>query len=304
MSLSALVIGFGSIGKRHAEIMNAMDEVAHLSVLSSQSGLPYDTLSSLEDIPRLNPDYVVIASPTNRHYPELKFLEEHLKGKKILVEKPLFESMVDFKALNNEVYVGYNLRFHPLINKIRALCRGRKLWSMHVFCGSYLPDWRPGRDYRLTSSAQKDSGGGVLLDLSHELDCVQWLAGPLKVDHAMTEKVSDLEIDSDDLLLLSGQTKNGVHVHISLNYFTRKPIRHIFMDGEGISIQGDLIANSLSATVEGKKSDFSWLALDRNETYRAMHHAVLEGDFSNICNYDQGLQTMVLIERIRSWPQG
>ncbi len=284
--------------------MNAMDEIAHLSVLSSQSGLPYDTLSSLEDIPRLNPDYVVIASPTNRHYPELKFLEEHLEGKKILVEKPLFDSMADFKVLNNEVYVGYNLRFHPLINKIRELCCGHKLWSMHVFCGSYLPDWRPGRDYRATSSARKHSGGGVLLDLSHELDYIQWLAGPFEVEHAVSRKVSDLEIDSNDLLLLSGRAQSGAYIHIALNYFTRKPIRQIILDGEGISIQGDLIANSLSATVEGKKSDFSWPHLDRNDTYRAQHHAVLEGDFSNICNYDQGLQTMVLIERIRSWPQG
>jgi len=53
MSLKALVIGFGSIGKRHAEIMNAMDEIDHVSVLSSQSDLKYNTLSSLEDIPLL-----------------------------------------------------------------------------------------------------------------------------------------------------------------------------------------------------------------------------------------------------------
>ena len=301
MSISVLVIGFGSIGKRHAEILSTMDGISSVSVLSSQSGLPYDTLSSLDDIPRLNPDYVVIASPTHQHDTQLKFLEYHLHGKKILVEKPLFDSMAEFRVQNNEVVVGYNLRFHPLLNKIKELCKDRRLWSMHVFCGSYLPDWRPGRDYRTTSSVRKDSGGGVLLDLSHELDYVQWLAGPLVVELAVSEKVSDLEIDIDDLLLFSGRAQGGAYVHIALNYFTRKPNRQIILDGEGISIQGDLIANSLSATVEGKKSDFSWRDLERNETYRAMHHAVLEGDFSNICNYDQGLQTMVLIERIRSW---
>ena len=304
MSLSALVIGFGSIGKRHVEIMNAMDEIAHLAVLSSQSDLPYDTLSSLKDIPRLNPDYVVIASPTNMHKHQLKFIEENLQGKKILVEKPLFDSMDEFVVHNNKVVVGYNLRFHPLLNKIKDLCNDRRLWTLHVICGSYLPEWRPNRDYRKASSARKDSGGGVLLDLSHELDYVQWLTGPLDVDHAVSKKVSNLEIDSDDLLLFSGRAQGGACVHIALNYFTREPIRQIILDGEGISIQGDLIANSFSATVEGKKSDFSWRDLERNETYRAMHHAVLEGDFSNICNYDQGVQTMVLIERIRSWPQG
>ena len=281
--------------------MTSMDEISHVYVFSNQNNLPYETIKSLEDIPGLGPDYVVIASPTDQHDPQLKFLEEHLQGKKIMVEKPLFDSMVEFTVRNNEVVVGYNLRFHPLLNKIRELCQGRRLWNIHVFCGSYLPDWRPGRDYRATSSARKHSGGGVLLDLSHELDYVQWLAGPLEVELAVSEKVSDLEIDIDDLLLFSGRAQGGAYVHIALNYFTREPIRQIILDGEGISIQGDLIANSFSATVEGKKSDFSWRDLERNETYRAMHHAVLEGDFSNICNFDQGLQIMSLIERIRSW---
>ena len=301
MTLSALVIGFGSIGKRHVEILSTMDEISIVSVFSSQSGLPYDMLSSIEDIPHVNPDYVVIASPTDQHHPQLKFLEEHLERKKILVEKPLFDSMADFKVLNNEVYVGYNLRFHPLINKIKELCCGHKLWSIHVFCGSYLPDWRPGRDYRATSSARKHSGGGVLLDLSHELDYIQWLAGSFEVDHAVSRKVSDLEIDSDDLLFLSGRAKSGAYIHIALNYFTRKPIRQIILDGEGISIQGDLITRQLSVMEDGETSDFSWPKLGSNNTYRAQHQAIFEGDSSLVCTFEEGLATMDLIERIRSF---
>lgn len=304
MSFSALVVGFGSIGKRHAGILSAMDDVFRVWVLSSQSNLPYETLTSLDDVPCLDPDYVVLASQTDQHFIQLKFLERHLNGKKILVEKPLFYSMTEFKVRNNEVVVGYNLRFHPLLQKIRELCLGRSLWSINVFCGSYLPDWRPCRNYRETSSARKASGGGVLLDLSHELDYIQWLAGPLEVEHAVSAKVSDLEIDSDDLLLFSGRAQNGVCVQISLNYFTREPIRQIVLDGNGISIQGDLIANSLSATIEGEKSNFSWPDLDRNQIYRTMHHAVLKGDYSTVCSFDQGLQTMSLIEHIRSCSKG
>ena len=82
MGLSALVIGHGSIGKLHAEIITAIDEIGDVSVLSSQSGLPYRTLSSLEDIPKLDPDYIVVASPTTQHYSQLSYLEEHLQEKK------------------------------------------------------------------------------------------------------------------------------------------------------------------------------------------------------------------------------
>ena len=185
--------------------------------------------------------------------------------------------------------------------KIKDMCKGRRLWNIHVFCGSYLPDWRPGRDYRETSSAMRDSGGGVLLDLSHELDYIQWLAGPLEVDHAVSEKVSDLEIDSDDLLLFSGRTNDGVFVHIGLNYFTREPIRRIIIDGQNISIQGDLISKSLSMLVDGEVTNLSWPELDRNETYRVQHKAILKDDTTNNCTFIEGLNTMCLIEKIRTW---
>ena len=299
MSLTALVIGFGSIGKRHADILNTMDEFSHVFVLSRQTGLFYETIKSMDDIPGLNPDYVVIASPTSQHYSQLKFLESHLKDRKILVEKPLYDYMADLLIENNEVYVGYNLRFHPLLHKIKHAVDGRKLWNIQVFCGSYLPKWRNGRDYRETSSARQDSGGGVLLDLSHELDYVQWLTSPLEVNHAVSRKVSDLEIDTDDLLLLSGKTADGAHVHISLNYFTQKPIRQILIDGERISIQADLITKTLSVTEDSEGSYFSWPALESNDMYLAQHQAILENDPSLICTYKEGLQTIELINRIR-----
>jgi CMP-N,N'-diacetyllegionaminic acid synthase len=191
-----------------------------------------------------------------------------------------------------------------MIQKIRNSISGRRLWNVQVFCASYLPDWRPERDYRETSSAKLDFGGGVLLDMSHELDYIQWLVGPIEVTHAVSKKVSDLKIDSDDLLLLSGKTKEGTHLHISLNYFTRKSQRQILIDGEDISIRADLDTNTLSMVEKGEASDYSWPELERNETYRAQHQAILEGDMSKICSFEQGLQTMHLIERIRSWSKG
>ena len=301
MCLTALVIGFGSIGKRHADILNRMDEFDRVAVLSNQTGLPYETITSLEDISSTNPDYVVIASPTAQHHRQLQFLEANFEGKKVLVEKPLFVSSNDLQIKHNQIYVGYNLRFHHLLRKIKDAVAGKKLWNIQAFCGSYLPDWRPGRDYRDTSSAKTDAGGGVLLELSHELDYVQWLAGPLEVEYAVSGKVSDLEIDSDDLLLLSGKTEGGARVYISLNYFTRKPVRQIVIDGEGISLQGDLIKNQLSQVVDGEASDYSWSELERNDTYREQHRAILEGDLSRVCSFEEGLNIMRLIENIRRW---
>ena len=172
---------------------------------------------------------------------------------------------------------------------------------MHVFCGSHLPDWRSGRDYREIYSARKDLGGGVLLDLSHELDYVQWLLGPVKIDYAFNEKISTLKIDSDDILTLNGHTNNGAQVQINLNYFTKKPVRQIIIDCEDISIQADLIKGKATVHSDGEVEEYDWSDIEMNEIYRREHEAVLAGDSRMTCTYEEGLETMRLIDSIKTF---
>jgi predicted dehydrogenase len=300
MTSRALIIGYGSAGKRHAQILNSMDDISSISVLSNQKMLPFETITSLEDISSCDPDYVIIASSTALHYEQLFFLENNFQGKKILVEKPLFDSKYELEVKNNQVFVGYNLRFHPILQKIKEFTSGINLWNIQIFCGSYLPEWRPGIDYRKTSSAKKDSGGGVILDLSHELDYAKMLAGPIIIEHVVCKKISDLEIDTEDLLLLSGKTLDDVNVHISLNYFTRIPTRQILIDGEGISVRADLISNTLTIMKGSESSFFSFPELERDETYTSQHFSILNNDHSIICSLDDGIETMNLIDQIQS----
>ena len=116
----------------------------------------------------------------------------------------------------------------------------KKCFNVNVFCGSYLPKWRNNIDYRKSVSAKKHLGGGVLLDLSHELDYVQWLFGKIEIEHCKSKKLSNLNIETDDFLNLVGKTKKVPSIQITLNYFTRKRTRQIFIDGKNISIQADL----------------------------------------------------------------
>ena len=140
-----------------------------------------------------------------------------------------------------------------------------------------------------------------MLDLSHELDYLLWLVGTIEVEHAVNKKVSDLEIDTDDILLLSGKNKKGAHIHVSLNYFSRKSYRRILVDGESISIQGDLISNKLEVVENGKESIYTWPKLERNKTYKDQHSAILEGENKKACTFKEGLEVMRLIERTRSF---
>jgi CMP-N,N'-diacetyllegionaminic acid synthase len=299
--MKALVIGYGSIGRRHAEILQNLDAISRVTVLSTQGDIPFEKISSLNDIPSLNPHYVVIASKTSMHYDQLCFLEDNMKGKTIFIEKPLFDSYKDMSIHNNKIFVGYNLRFHPVMQLVKEKVADRKLWHIHIFCGSYLPEWRPGRDYRETYSAKKYSGGGVLLDLSHELDYVQWLGGNIKPKYVYSHKVSDLEIETDDILVFDGEFVTGASIHLSLNYFTREPRRQIVIDGKGISIQADLIARTATVHQDGEKFEYDWPGLERNATYKAEHEAILSGDTHDACTYAEGLETMHLIDIIRKW---
>jgi len=298
--MNALVIGYGSIGARHAKIIYQMDKFEDLTVLSSQKDLPYKTITKLNEIINLNPDYIVIASSTSLHFKHLKFLEENFSSKSILVEKPLFNKMNKLEINNNNVFIGYNLRFHPIIKKIKEMCKGRELWTINIFCGSYLPDWRPGRDYRKTSSAKKYSGGGVALDLSHELDYTQWFCGNISPLHVLNGKISNLEIDSDDYLMFTGLSSGGAKINIGLNYFTRKPVRKIIIDGKSVSIQADLIANKMHISLDDDINDLSFEEFDRDFTYSAQHRAIINGNYLDICSYSEGLKTMKLIDFIKS----
>jgi len=304
MQKKALVIGYGSIGKRHAGILQSMDVISEVNVLSRQENLPYRTIRSLDEVKELDSDYIVIASNTSLHFEQLRFLEENFQGKTILVEKPLFYRSHNFSIQNNSIWVGYNLRFYPIMQLIKEKITDKNLWNVHVFCGSYLPDWRPGRNYRTTASAKKEKGGGVLLDLSHELDYVQWLTGTIELEHVKSKKVSDLEIETEDLLLLAGRSDGGAHVHISLNYFTRRPMRRIIIDGEGISIQADLTTQTVSVYEDESLSEFAWPELERNSSYLAQHKAIITGDHSSVCTYKEGLEIMRLIDSIRSFNDG
>jgi predicted dehydrogenase len=130
------------------------------------------------------PDYVVVADETARHHETLSALTALCFRGRVLVEKPLFAAPAalpdhGFAALG----VGYNLRFHPAVQALRRALDNRPALTVNASVGQYLPDWRPGTDYRLSYSADAARGGGVLRDLSHELDLLIWQFGPAAGQH-------------------------------------------------------------------------------------------------------------------------
>lgn len=304
--MQVLIIGYGSIGKRHAQILSSFPSISSITVVTRQLTDDFLSYPDLQSVPFLDHyDYIVIASETSLHYDHLMFFEQHTADKIILVEKPLFNRYQTVLTPKNKIFVAYNLRFHPMIQKLKELLSDQKILTANVIAGQYLPDWRPDRAYQETYSAKNEAGGGVLLDLSHELDYIRFLFGPLIHVEAANKKVSTLEIDSDDIVTGIGVTDTGVLVNFTMDYLSKIPIRKIFIQTESLTLIADLINLSLETSVETFPSDhFSRIAYDKNDSYSAMHQELLSLTFFDVCTLDEALQTMQTIEAIRQSEQG
>jgi predicted dehydrogenase len=291
-SNKVLVIGYGSIGSRHCSILAS--DGHKVALITQRRDCPFSCFENIkEGLVSFFPDAIVIANRTVDHKAALECILDLGYQGKILVEKPLFDRVSEdiSKKDYSNVSVAYNLRFHPMIRRIRFLLETRRIYSMQVYVGQYLPTWRPGIDYRKCYSASRVQGGGALRDLSHELDLIQWIAGPWQKITALGGHVSPLEIDSDDLFCLLIETQECPAVSLQVNYLDRIPRREFIINAEDISIKADMISGRLS--INEKTEIFQ---IERNFTYKKQIDAFLKGKKHEMCSYSNGLDIMNIID--------
>ena len=141
----------------------------------------------------------------------------------------------------------------------------------------------------------------MLLDLSHELDYVQWLFGKINIEHCKSKKLSNLNIQTDDFLNLVGKTKRASSIQITLSYFTRHPVREILIDGKNISLKADLINKNVICCEGSKTKIYHFNNSNRNDEYRNQHIAILKKKTTNkLCTFNEGKQLVYLINQIKS----
>lgn len=287
--LSAVVIGYGSIGERHARVLRQL--VGRVAIVSrrplNQPNTYSDAATALREE---RPGYVVVAAETAAHRHCVAELAALGFDGRVLVEKPLFgEPGAPPPHRFRSLHVGFNLRFHPLLKRLKALFQAGPVASIDIYVGQYLPEWRPGRDYRTSSSAA--AGGGALRDLSHELDYVTWLFGTWRRMTAIGGKFGDLEIESDDAFGLLLEAERCPLVSIQLNYLDRLGGRRIVVNRGDLTAHADLVAGVLDTG--GARETF---AVDRDSTYLAMHRAVLAGGDPDLCDAEAGAAIDGMVE--------
>lgn len=199
-----------------------------------------ETFPTLSAALEHKPVAVVVGNRTSEHIPAARLAAE--SGCDLFIEKPLSHEMESCKELLRVTrardlvgMVGCNMRFHPALAAIKQALEdhliGRVL-SAVVHCGSYLPEWRPDRDYRLSASAREKDGGGVVLDLIHELDYLYWFFGEVERVAAFVGKRSALEIDAEDVADMLIGFRSGLVAQVHLDYFQRTASRGCRLIGE------------------------------------------------------------------------
>lgn len=291
-SSKALVIGYGSIGQRHARVLIELGcHVAVMSRRSIQFESCYSELS--EALSRWQPNYVVVANRTGEHFHTVEALAQDGFRGCVLIEKPLFEHPVEMPENNfSHVAVGYNQRCHPLLRRLKSFVEDAgNILTAHVYVGSYLPHWRPDSDYRECYSAKRKEGGGVLRDLSHELDYVLWLFGRWQRLTAHGGHLSGLEIDTEDAFCLIMETEYCPLVSIHMNYLDRVPRREIIVNTDRHTYSVDLIKNKIMVDSVEESVTVAW-----DDTYRVEHKAMLEGNVEGLCTVQEAMETLFTIQ--------
>jgi predicted dehydrogenase len=258
--MRALVVGYGSIARRHIANLRAMGGQEFL--VYRPSGRPDDAprdlrfVQHLADAINAKPDFAVIASPSARHIDALVPL---LEGRvPCYVEKPPVTTMDDVRRVRQlldrhpvATMTGCNLRFLPSLRRLRDTIRAGTIGTpvrAVMQAGQWLPDWRPGTDYRRSYSAHAAAGGGVLFDLIHEIDAARWLFGEYDDVHSFIGKFSRLEIDSEDTASVLLSRRDGPIVSINLDYVARQRMRRYEVIGDEATLAWDLTAPTLTLT--------------------------------------------------------
>ena len=294
---SALVIGYGSIGRRHAAALARAG--FQTFVVSRRPGAAERQFVSVEQALAARPfDIAVICNETSAHRASLAELEACGYVGPALVEKPLWQpDDAPFFSTAINVTVAYVLRFHPVLMQLKRLVSSGRTYCAEVRCASYLPDWRPETDYRQTESAKISAGGGALRDLSHEIDYARWLFGDFVQLTALGGRFSGLEIETDDTFAILAQAADCPSLTISVNYLGRPTERSVTVHGEAGTYRADLIAGTIRLNGE---TVFTSAPFDRDAAFALQHKEAMQPAPEHIATLADGLKVISYIGAIET----
>lgn len=306
------MIGAGSIGTRHAGNAKALgvgeigvtdsDRERRERLAASINGRPF---ASLQDALAWQPAAAIVCTPPASHVAIAQRCAD--AGCHLLIEKPLASNLDGIAGLEATVEgrgtraaVAYQLRFHPAVRRMRELVTSGaigRLLAVQAEYGQYLPAWRPTRDYRDSYTAQAALGGGILLDGSHEIDYVRWIAGEMAAVFASASRLSDLQMDAEDTAALVITFHSGTLGEVHLDCVQRGYSRRCVLIGSEATVRWDSATGLRITDAAGNGHDEALIPAP-NDPYVAELKAFLDGE-STLATIADGVRVMVVIDAAR-----
>ncbi len=280
------VIGTGSIGQRHLSVLRGIDSVRPIAVPRrpervcelEQAG--YTAVNSLDHAVSLGSTLCIVATDTGRHIEDS--LEAVKKGYHLLVEKPLSTDAFEAKRLcaqvekaKRKMFVACLLRFSNSLNKFRELLSDiGTVHAVRIECQTYLPGWRPTRDYLKSYSARAEEGG-VLRDLIHEIDYAGWLFGWPTTLQARVRNLGRLGIAAEEAADLWWETANKTLVSIRIDYLSKPTRRRMAAFGQRGTLEWDGVENRVFLHIEEEPLKVAVLPQTKDEMLLAQSLAFM-----------------------------
>ncbi len=314
-----MIVGYGSIGKRHLKNLESMTK-AEIILCTKRTDLKYLEKRGIKIFKKLSecisqkPDFGIITNETAFHISSAIKLAKN--GIDLFIEKPLSNSTKGVKDLEKIVkqrkiitQMGYNLRFHKGIEKIKKMIEQKKIGKIiSVQCenGSYLPDWHPYENYMDSYAGKQKLGGGIILTMIHDIDYLYWIFGNPKQVFSVAGKYSDLKISVEDYCASIIEFKNKIIAELHLDFFLRPEFRSCKIKGRKGIIYWDSKDNIVKLFNNDRKTWKVVLKLDnfeRNDMYvREMKHFLkcIKHRKKTINDLQQGVETMNIALAMKS----
>lgn len=307
--MKVLIVGLGSIAKKHISALRDID--SNVEIYALRSNVNAETYDSVHNIYSLSEsattyDFAIISNPTSNHAETIKDLLS--LNIPLFIEKPLFDKL-DHTDLLKQIsekgvitYVACNLRFLESLNFLHDYIKDnpdRRINEVNVYCGSYLPDWRPGIDYKKCYSAIPELGGGVNIDLIHDIDYVYWIFGKPLSSKGICRNVSSLGIRAIDYANYQLIYPNFT-ASIILNYYRRdykRTLEVVFDDSTWtldvknnriVDETGRNIFNGVSSPIDTYKKQLSHFISSIQSGVKPENNVDTAYDILKIClNYER-----------------
>lgn len=291
----ALVVGLGSIGRKHVRALTGLGAAVEV-VTRRPADADVTVHASIEAaLEQGKFDYCVVSSATSEHAADVAALAEAGFDGVLLVEKPLTASSAEVVTGGafERVGVGYNLRFHPAVAWLERQLGSEPALVADLAAQSYLPEWRPGRDHRETASATRARGGGVLRDLSHEIDLMLMLFGEPRTVAARGGNLGELEVDAETAVSAVLELERAPVATLRLSYLDRLPERRIRVTTVGGTFEADLLSGTCRTAVAEESHPVDW-----PKTYADLHLAMLGRGPGEPCTLEQAQRVVACVERL------